>query len=208
MTNSLITEYFPNLPASSIKQFEQLGVLYPEWNAKINLISRTDMENLYERHILHSLAIAKFNKFLPGTKILDVGTGGGFPGIPLAIFFPEVQFTMVDSIGKKIKVVQDIITQLELKNAVAICDRVENVQGEFDYAVSRATAPLNELYRWVFKKISRKQINAIPNGIICLKGGDLKEELRPFKGRTEVVELSDYFKGAFFETKKLVFLTV
>jgi 16S rRNA (guanine527-N7)-methyltransferase len=204
----LLHTYFPNLSEASQKQFEQLGVLYPEWNAKINLISRTDIEHLYERHILHSLAIAKFNKFLPGTKILDIGTGGGFPGIPLAIFFPKVHFTMVDSIGKKIKVVQDIIDQLELKNAVAICDRVENIQGEFDFAVSRATAPLNELYRWVFKKIARKQINAIPNGIICLKGGDIKEEIRPFKGRTEVVPLTDYFKEEFFETKKLVFLTV
>lgn len=203
-----LLKYFQSLTDEQRKQFEKLGILYPEWNAKINLISRTDMENLYERHILHSLAIAKFNKFLPGTKILDIGTGGGFPGIPLAIFFPEVQFTMVDSIGKKIKVVQDIIAQLELKNAVAICDRVENIQGEFDYAVSRATAPLNELYRWVFKKISRKQINAIPNGIICLKGGDIKEELRPFKGRTEVVQLSDYFKEDFYETKNLVFLAI
>jgi len=204
----LIHTNFPNLPVTVLQQFEKLGLIYPEWNAKINLISRTDIEHLYERHILHSLAIAKFNRFLPGTKILDIGTGGGFPGIPLAIFFPEVQFTLVDSIGKKIKVVQDIITQLELKNAIAVCGRVETVEGEFDYAVSRATAPLNELYRWCHTKISRKQQNAIPNGIICLKGGDLKEELRQFKGRTGVVELSGYFNGEFFETKRLVFLTV
>lgn len=206
MSLQLIEHYFPSLSADQKNHFEKLGPLFTDWNSKVNLVSRTDIENLYERHILHSLAIATFIKFKPGTRILDIGTGGGFPGIPLAIFFPEVNFTLVDSIGKKIKVVQDIITVLGLKNVSAVCDRAENLPGEFDYSVSRATAPLNDLYKWSRTKISRKQINAIPNGIICLKGGDLTTELQPFKGRTEVVPVSSFFKEPWFETKFLVFL--
>jgi 16S rRNA (guanine527-N7)-methyltransferase len=208
MKEALIHTYFPGLDEVAAKRFLMLGQLYDEWNSKVNLVSRTDIENLYERHILHSLAIAKFLKFKNGTRVLDIGTGGGFPGIPLAILFPEVSFTLVDSIAKKIKVVQDVIHQLQLKNTLAVCDRAENLTGEFDYVVSRATAPLNDLYKWSRPRISKTQRNAIPNGIICLKGGDLTYELQPYKGRTEVVPVSNYFKGDFFLTKQLVFLAV
>ena len=203
----VITRYFPALSEKALQDFSQLGVLYPEWNAKINLISRTDIEHLYERHILHSLAVARFINFKPGTSVMDIGTGGGFPGIPLAILFPEVSFTLVDSISKKIMVVNDIIQKLGLTNASGICARAESLTGQFDYVVSRATAPLSDLYKWSRTKIKTKQINAVPNGIICLKGGDLTEELRPFKGRVEVDDLSAYFQEDFFLTKKLVFLT-
>lgn len=205
---SVITQYFPGLSEKAGQQFAQLGVLYPEWNSKINLISRTDIEHLFERHILHSLAIARFVSFKPGTTILDIGTGGGFPGIPLAITFPEVRFTLVDSISKKIMVVTDIIQKLGLTNATAVCSRAENIDDQFDYVVSRATAPLADLYKWSRTKIKSQQINAIPNGIICLKGGDLTDELKPFKGRVEVDEISNYFKEDFFMTKKLVFLAL
>jgi len=204
----LIKEYFPSISAPQLEQFSRLGPMYADWNQKVNLVSRNDIENLYERHVLHSLAIAKFIKFRPGTAVMDVGTGGGFPGIPLAIFFPEVKFTLVDSIGKKIKVVEDVIHQLGLKNAIAINERAEKINGSFDYVVSRATAPLGDLVKWTRDKISKKQQNAIPNGIICLKGGDLEAELAPFKGRTEVAELSGYFKEDFFKTKQLIFLVV
>ena len=204
----LIEHYFPDLTAAQKDLFSKLGPVYTEWNSKVNLVSRTDIENLYERHILHSLAIAKFIRFKNETRVLDIGTGGGFPGVPLAILFPEVSFTLVDSIGKKIKVVEDVIQQLGLKNAVAICERAEKLPGEFDYVVSRATAPLGDLYKWSRTKISKKQKNAVPNGIICLKGGDLTAELQPFKGRVEVVNVSDYFKEDYFLTKQLVFLAV
>lgn len=205
---SVITRYFPGISEKAQNQFSQLGVLYPEWNAKINLISRSDIEHLFERHILHSLAIARFVNFKQGTRILDIGTGGGFPGIPLAIMFPEVHFTLVDSITKKIMVVNDIIQKLGLTNATAVCSRAEAVDGQFDYVVSRATAPLTDLYKWSRTKIKSGQINAIPNGIICLKGGDLTDELKPFKGRVEVDEISNYFSEDFFLTKKLVFLAL
>jgi len=205
---SVITQYFPGLTEKAQQQFAQLGVLYPEWNAKINLISRSDIEHLFERHILHSLAIAKFINFKPGTGVMDVGTGGGFPGIPLAIMFPDVNFTLVDSISKKIMVVNDVIQKLGLTNATGICSRAEAVEGQFDYVVSRATAPLTELYKWSRVKIKTKQINAIPNGIICLKGGDLSDELKPFKGRVEVDDISGYFNEDFFLTKKVVFLAI
>ncbi len=206
MSSLLIEHYFPLLSVDQKNLFAKLGPLYSEWNSKVNLVSRADIENLYERHILHSLAIASFLKFKPGTKILDIGTGGGFPGIPLAIFFPEVNFTLVDSIAKKIKVVEDVILQLNLKNATAICERAEKLDMEFEYVVSRATAPLNDLYKWSRTKISRKQKNAVPNGIICLKGGDLTTEIQPFKGSVEVVPVSDYFKEPWFDSKFLVFL--
>ena len=194
----LIEKYFPSLTATQKRNFESLGDLYSSWNSRVNLISRSDISHLYERHILHSLAIAKFIKFQSGSAIMDLGTGGGFPGIPLSLIFPEVNFTMVDSIAKKVRVVSEIITELKLKNATAVCSRAEELNGSFDFVVSRATAPLNELYKWSRLLISKQQKNAVPNGIICLKGGDLTLELLPFKGRTEVVPLSSYFEEPFF----------
>ncbi|MBL7914073.1 MAG: 16S rRNA (guanine(527)-N(7))-methyltransferase RsmG [Bacteroidia bacterium] len=205
---TLIDKYFPNLTPKARQQLINLGPLYEEWNAKVNLISRNDISHLYERHLLHSLAIAKFISFKPGAQVLDIGTGGGFPGIPLAIMFPETSFTLVDSIGKKIRVVEDVIQRLELSNAKAICERAENITGQFDYVVSRATAPLHDLYKWSRLKIARKQQHAMPNGIICLKGGDLDEELQPFKGLTEILPVSNYFSEDFFLTKKIVFLII
>ena len=204
----LLEKYFPGLSVDQKKKFEHLEELYISWNARVNLISRTDISHLYERHILHSLAIANFIRFNKGTRVMDLGTGGGFPGIPLAIFFPEASFTLVDSISKKIKVVSDVISELKISNAAAVCSRAEETTGSFDYVVSRATAPLNELYKWSRKLISKTQINAIPNGIICLKGGDLTLELKPFLGRTEVTPVSLYFDEPFFETKQVVFLAV
>lgn len=207
MYASVLYRYFPALDSEQQSRFDALGSLYSEWNQKINLISRNDLEYLYERHVLHSLAIARFVTFRPGTRILDVGTGGGFPGIPLAILFPGCQFTLCDSIGKKIMVVGDLISRLGLLNARAVQARAESLDGSFDFVVSRATAPLADLHRWTANKIGKTQQNAIPNGIICLKGGDLSAEIAPFRNRTEVVNLTDYFHEPFFETKKLVFLT-
>jgi 16S rRNA (guanine527-N7)-methyltransferase len=203
----LLKKYFPVLAAEKLEKYDAFATIFKEWNQKINLVSKNDSTFLFERHILHSLAIAKFIKFKPGSAIMDLGTGGGFPGLPLAIMFPEVTFTLVDSIGKKIRVVSDLIAQLDLQNAVAECNRAENLQGQYDFVVSRATAPLNDLYRWSRQLISRKQQNAIPNGIICLKGGDIDAEIQPFRGRTEVVPVSDYFAEDYFLTKKLIFLT-
>ena len=205
---SIIEKYFPGLTEDQKRKFEQLGELYNSWNSRVNLISRNDIEHLYERHILHSLVIAKFIRFSNGTRVMDLGTGGGFPGVPLAIFFPEVSFTLIDSISKKIRVVSDIISHLNITNTNAICSRAEDISGSFDYVVSRATAPLNELYKWSRKLIHNNQKNAIPNGIICLKGGDLTEELKPFRGRTELVPVSLYFNEPFFETKQLVFVAM
>ena len=208
MEKDTIRRYFPAISETTLQLFMGLGPLYKDWNSKVNLVSRTDIENLYERHVLHSLAIAKFIRFKNESHVMDIGTGGGFPGIPLAILFPEVRFTLVDSIGKKIRVVEDVIQQLGLLNATAVCERAEKIEGTFDFVVSRATAPLGDLYKWSRTKIAKTQKNAIPNGIICLKGGDLTEELKPFIGRTEVVPLTDYFKEDFFQTKQLVFLAV
>jgi 16S rRNA (guanine527-N7)-methyltransferase len=204
----IITKYFPKLDELQTKQFGQLKPLYAEWNAQINLISRKDFEGFYERHVLHSLAIAKLIKFTPGTKVLDVGTGGGFPGIPLAIMFPEVKFHLVDSIGKKIKVVNAVIESLELKNATAQQIRAEELKDKYDFAVSRAVTRLPEFVPWVQKNISTKQSNPMPNGILYLKGGDISAEIKPYKRSVFVKNLSDYFEEEFFETKKVVHLPI
>jgi len=203
-----ILKYFPNLTKEQIIIFEKMGPLYRDWNEKINLISRKDIDSLYEKHILHSLAIAKIIDFRPGTAILDVGTGGGFPGIPLAILFPACQFVLIDSIGKKIKVVNAVAEELELKNVKAINGRVEDMKTEFDFVISRAVTTFPVFVGLVKKNISRKQINALPNGIIYLKGGDLNEEIKDFKRLIEVTEISAFFNEPFFETKKVVFLPI
>lgn len=205
---TIITKYFPQLSQKQIDLFEKLQPFYAEWNAQINVISRKDFSEFYERHVLHSLAIAKFIRFTPGTKILDVGTGGGFPGIPLAIFFPEVHFHLVDSIGKKIKVVNEAIKTLDLKNASAEQIRAEQLTEKYDFVVSRAVTRLPEFVQWVRKNISQKQKNAIPNGIIYLKGGDLNEEIKPFRKAVFIQDISEYFSEEFFETKKIVQLSL
>lgn len=204
----IITKYFPKLKPEQTELLWQLQPLYAGWNAQINVISRKDFDGFYEHHVLHSLAIAKFIGFTPGTKILDVGTGGGFPGIPLAIFFPEVQFHLVDSISKKIKVVNNVIESLGLQNATAQQIRAEELKGEYDFVVSRAVTSLPEFVPWVRKNIAKKQRNAMPNGIIYLKGGDLQHELKPFKTRAFAKNLSDWFDEEYFETKKVVHLAV
>ncbi len=202
----IITKYFPKLSEQQKARFEQLEPLYAEWNAQINVISRKDFEGFYERHVLHSLAIARLISFTPGSKVLDVGTGGGFPGIPLAILFPEVQFHLVDSIGKKIKVVNAVIESLGLQNATAQQIRAEELKDKYDFVVSRAVTRLPEFVPWVRNKISDKKINPMPNGILYLKGGDITEETKPFKKIVFVKKLSDYFEEEFFETKKVVHL--
>ena len=204
----IILKYFPKLNSKQIELFQQLEPLYAEWNTQINVISRKDFSELYERHVLHSLAIAKFIQFKPGTAVLDVGTGGGFPGIPLAIFFPEVKFHLVDSIGKKIKVVNEVSNSLGIKNVIAEQIRAEQLNGKYDFIVSRAVTQLPEFVKWVRKNISAKQKNAIPNGILYLKGGELETEIKPFRKRVFVQDLSEYFEEGFFETKKLVYLAL
>jgi len=203
-----ILKYFPNLTPEQISRFEKMDRIYRDWNGKINLISRKDIDSLYEKHILHSLAIAKIIDFRPGTKILDVGTGGGFPGIPLAILFPDSQFVLIDSIGKKIKVVQAVAEELELKNVTAIHGRAEDVKEEFDFVISRAVTSFPVFVGLVEKNITRKSINALPNGIIYLKGGDFQDELKDFKRNVEVTEIANFFNEPFFETKKVVYLPV
>jgi len=203
-----ILKYFPNLTPEQIVRFEKMDPLYRDWNGKINLISRKDIDSLYEKHILHSLAIAKIIDFRPGTKILDVGTGGGFPGIPLAILFPSCQFVLIDSIGKKIKVVQAVSEELGLKNVTAIHGRVEDVMEEFDFVISRAVTTFPAFVGLVKKNISRKPQNALPNGIIYLKGGDIQEEIKDYKRNIEVTEIANFFNEPFFETKKVVYLPV
>lgn len=202
----IIEKYFPKLDESQKERFEKLEPLYRFWNEQINLISRKDIDALYEKHVLHSLAIARFIRFERGTKILDVGTGGGFPGIPLAIFFPDVQFHLVDSIGKKIKVVKDIAAQLNLSNVEAEQIRAEQLTSKYDFVVSRAVTAFPEFVKWVRKNISRDNFNALPNGILYLKGGDLRKELKPFGCQAIVEPLSGLFEEDFFDTKKLVYL--
>ena len=204
----IILKYFPDLTDQQKKQFTELQELYGEWNAQINVISRKDIDELYTRHILHSLSIAKYVTFANGTKILDVGTGGGFPGIPLAILFPEVQFYLTDSIGKKIKVVKGITKALGLKNVKSDQIRSEEVKDKFDFVVTRAVASFGQIREWVESKILLDNKANIPNGIICLKGGDLTEELSRYKKRVEVYELSDIFEEEFYETKKIVYWAI
>lgn len=202
----LITKYFPDITEHQLDQFRQLQELYSDWNSRINVVSRKDIDMLYERHVLHSLGIAKVIWFKAGTKILDVGTGGGFPGIPLAILFPESQFYLVDSIGKKIKVVQAVSEVLGLKNVKAEQKRAEELKETFDFIVSRAVADFNVFYSWVRNKFNKENFNDLPNGILYLKGGDLEEELKEFGKRVKVYPLKYLFEEEFFETKKVVFL--
>lgn len=201
----LILKYFPNLTQIQINQFQELEVLYKDWNLKINVVSRKDIDELYLRHVLHSLAIAQIIKFSSGSSILDVGTGGGFPGIPLAILFPSCHFHLVDSIAKKIKVVDEVKSGLALKNVKTIHSRVEDVNGHYDFIVSRAVAVMPTFVHWVKNKIAKKQHNSLKNGIIYLKGGDLTEELQNYK-TAKVFNISDFFDEDFFETKKIVYL--
>lgn len=201
----MIEQYFTLTPHQA-QQFAALGVLYPEWNEKINLISRKDIANLEEHHLLHSLGIAKIVRFKPGTTILDVGTGGGFPGIPLAILFPECHFTLIDSIGKKIRVAQDIAQRIGLTNVTCIQERVEEEKGKFQFIVSRAVMPLPDLVKLVRKNISHEQHNALPNGLIVLKGGELQAEIRPFHNIVEVTDLSTVFSTEWFKEKRVIYL--
>ncbi|SRX54141.1 16S rRNA (guanine(527)-N(7))-methyltransferase RsmG [Aequorivita sp. CIP111184] len=201
----LILKYFPQLTDIQKNQFEQLQSLYEDWNLKINVVSRKDIDELYLRHVLHSLGIAKVQTFLPGSKILDVGTGGGFPGIPLAILYPEVEFHLVDSIGKKIKVVEEVVAGLELQNVKATNARVEIVSGKYDFIVSRAVAQMETFVHWVNGKVAKKSIHDRKNGILYLKGGDLSEELKYYPKAT-VFPINDYFEEDFFETKSVVHL--
>lgn len=201
-----ILTYFPELSATQQEQFIKLFELYPEWNEKINVISRKDIDNLEINHILHSLGIIKFVNFVDGTNVLDMGTGGGFPGIPLAIYYPNVKFHLVDRIGKKLKVAQDIAKQLGLNNITIQHGDIKEVKGQFDFVVSRAVMPLNDLVPLVKRLIAKPMHNAVPNGLICLKGGDLSGEIQKYKNEVLVDELSHYFKEDFFKTKKVVYL--
>ena len=203
---TIIKKYFPNLSEKQIQQFEQLDALYRDWNAKINVISRKDIDNLYEHHILHSLGIAKLINFSDGTEIIDLGTGGGFPGIPLAILFPNVKFKLIDSIAKKILVATEISKAIGLENVTLKQQPMQEVKEKFDFVVSRAVMPLDKLAALSKKNIKKEQKNAMPNGIICLKGGEVTEEIAPFKRIAEVFDLSDFFEEEFFETKKVIYL--
>lgn len=202
----LILKYFPNLSEEQQKQFAALYDLYIDWNSKINVISRKDIENLYEHHVLHSLGIAKIINFTPRTSIMDLGTGGGFPGIPLAILFPETKFHLVDSIGKKVRVANEVADAIGLKNVTFRHARAQEEKGVFDFVVSRAVMPLTDLMDIIKKNITKEQKNALPNGLICLKGGELEHETMPFKNKVVISNLSDYFKEEFFETKKVVYV--
>ena len=202
----LILKYFPDLTEEQKRQFAALYDLYTDWNSKINVISRKDIENLYEHHVLHSLGIAKVIRFTPGTKVMDLGTGGGFPGIPLAILFPEVQFHLVDSIGKKVRVATEIAGSIGLKNVTTRHARAEEEKQLFDFVVSRAVMPLTDLLKIIRKNISPKQQNALPNGLICLKGGELERETMPVKNKTTMWNLKEFFGEEFFETKKVVYV--
>ncbi len=210
----LLKKYFPNLTNEQISQFSLLAKLFPEFNLQVNMISRKDVENLEKRHILHSLAIAKYINFKSQTRILDIGTGGGFPGLPLAIMFPDCKFYLVDSIGKKINVVNELSSQLELKNVVGINARAESLDIDVDFVVSRAVAPISDLYRWSKNRLTKDKYNDKPNGYILLKGGNLTDEKNEFKEmlrksiKIQEVPLDTYFKEEFFDTKKIIYFTV
>jgi len=204
----IITKYFPDLTDQQTEQFGRLGSLYEEWNSKINVVSRKDIEQLYERHVLHSLAIAKIIRFQAGTTVLDVGTGGGFPGIPLAIFFPETSFMLIDSIGKKIKVVNEVASALNLQNVKAEHVRVEDVKLKFDFVVSRAVTAFPKFVAMTKTKITSQIKNELENGILYLKGGDFEEEINPFRNKISIYELKDLFQEDFFETKRLIHMSL
>lgn len=203
-----IIKYFPAITDEQCHQYEQLFELYKDWNSKINVISRKDIDNLYEHHVLHSLAIAKALRFKDGTKIMDFGCGGGFPGIPLAIMFPECQFKLIDGTGKKIRVCQEIASAIGLKNVVAEHLRGEDEKGKFDFIVSRAVMPLPDMVKIVRKNVSKEQHNAMPNGIFCLKGGNLQSEIHPFKNIVEQTDLSSFFNEEWFKEKHLIYLPI
>lgn len=201
----IILKYFPNLTDEQKQQMDSLFELYADWNSKINVISRKDIDNLYLHHVLHSLGIAKVINFRPGTSIMDLGTGGGFPGIPLAIMFPDTKFHLVDSIGKKVKVATEVANSIGLKNVTFRHARAEEEKQRFDFVVSRAVMPLADLLKIVRKNIATEQRNSLPNGLICLKGGELAKETMSFKQKTTIFDLKDYFEEEFFETKKVVY---
>ncbi len=204
----IIFDHFPELTDKQRTQFAALDELYHDWNAKINVISRKDIDNLYPHHILHSLGIAKVIRFRPGTSFMDIGTGGGFPGIPLAILFPECRFHLVDSIGKKIKVATAVAEAIGLENVTAVHRNVMEEKAKFDFVVSRAVMDTGELVKLVRKNICREQKNSLPNGLICLKGGDLQQELRPFRNCSDTWKLSEFFQDEFFETKQVIYVTL
>ena len=206
--SQLISRYFPELSDTQRRQFEALDALYREWNEKINVISRKDIDNLYEHHVLHSLAIGRFIHFKAGSQILDFGTGGGFPGVPLSILFPECEFKLIDGTGKKIRVAQEVCNAIGLKNCHPEHLRGEDEKGKYDFVVSRAVMPLPDLLKIVRKNISKEQRNAIPNGVICLKGGDLQAETQPFRRIVESTELSTYFKEEWFKEKHVIYVPV
>ena len=203
-----ILKYFPNLSETQRQQFAALGELYTDWNSKINVISRKDIGNLYEHHVLHSLGIAKMIRFKPGSEIMDLGTGGGFPGIPLAILFPDSRFHLVDSIGKKVKVAGEIAHAIGLENVSTRHCRAEEEKGLFDFVVSRAVMPLTDLLKIIRKNIRKEDHNAFPNGLICLKGGELEQEVMPVKKQTVTYELKECFDEPFFETKKVIYVSI
>ena len=203
---NIIQKYFPQLSAEQQHQVALLDELYRDWNSKINVISRKDIDNLYEHHVLHSMAIAKMVNFRPGTRILDFGTGGGFPGIPLAILFPECQFKLIDGTGKKIRVAQEVAQAIGLKNCEPAHLRGEDEKGKYDFIVSRAVMPLPDLVKIVKKNIAKEQRNALPNGIICLKGGNLDAELQPYRKLVEKAELSQWFDEEWFKEKYVIYL--
>ena len=202
----IILKYFPDITEQQKQHFAKLQELYSIWNAQINVISRKDIDALYEKHVLHSLGIAKVHQFAAGSKVLDVGTGGGFPGVPLAIMFPEVHFHLVDSIGKKIKVVEEVSAALGLKNLTAQHERAEKVKGTYDFVVSRAVTRMKPFVEWIQNKFETRSINSIDNGILYLKGGDLEEELNEVKRMYRLFDLPDFFEEEFFETKKVVYM--
>lgn len=204
----IIQNYFPDLTDTQKEQFTALWDLYTYWNSKINVISRKDIGNLYEHHILHSLGIAKVIHFRPGTEVMDLGTGGGFPGIPLAILFPEVSFHLVDSIGKKVKVATEVANAIELKNVTTRHCRAEEEKRMFDFVVSRAVMPLPDLIKIVRKNIKKEESNALPNGLICLKGGELQHEIQSVRHQVMVTNLKDFFKEEYFETKKVIYVCI